>query len=147
MIILIAGSCISINYPFLEHNNNNYLAIMKHCRDAIDYINKNAGKWNIGPQKIGLSGSSAGALITELIKGPGSYIEFVLDIKSAGKYKLGVDFRLNIKGKFKVSIADVIVNKLQATSEAKMIEIGCLDGKKLKPGQLIWDMSNFNFPV
>ena len=57
-------SCISVNYPFLKHTNNDYLAIMKHCRDAIDYIKKNATKWNIDPKKIGVSGISAGALIT-----------------------------------------------------------------------------------
>jgi len=58
-------SCITVNYPFLKHTNNNYFAIMKHCEDSIDFIKKNAKKWNIDTKKIAVSGCSAGALISE----------------------------------------------------------------------------------
>jgi acetyl esterase/lipase len=58
-------SVISVNYPFLKHTNNDHRAIMKHCKGAIDLIKKNAKKWNIDTKRIGVSGCSAGALISE----------------------------------------------------------------------------------
>ncbi|WDE96469.1 alpha/beta hydrolase [Lentisphaera profundi] len=58
-------SCVSVNYPFLKHTNMDYMAIMKHCQDSIEFIKTNSEKWNIDPKKIAASGSSAGALITE----------------------------------------------------------------------------------
>ena len=60
-------SCASVNYPFLKHKNNNYLAIMKECEDAVEFIRKNARKWNVDVDRIASSGTSAGALITEWI--------------------------------------------------------------------------------
>ena len=38
---------------------------MKHCKDSIDFIKKNAKKWNIDTKRIAVSGCSAGALISE----------------------------------------------------------------------------------
>ena len=60
-------SCISVNYPFLAHTNNNYLAIMKHCEDSLKFIKKNATKWGIDPKRISLAGCSAGALISQYL--------------------------------------------------------------------------------
>ena len=60
-------SCITVNYPFLQHVNNNHRKIMEHCDDAIKFIKKNASKWNIDTKKIAVAGSSAGALITQYL--------------------------------------------------------------------------------
>ena len=60
-------SCVSVNYPFLKHKNNNYLAIMKECENAVEFIRMNAKKWNIDIDRMASSGTSAGALITEWI--------------------------------------------------------------------------------
>ncbi len=59
-------SCISVNYPFLEHVGS-YDKIMKHCEDAIKFIKKNSSKWNIDTKKMACAGSSAGALITQYL--------------------------------------------------------------------------------
>ena len=66
-------SCITVNYPFLQHVDNNYSKIMEHCEDALKFIKKNASKWNIDTKKIAVAGSSAGALITQYLgyKGKG----------------------------------------------------------------------------
>jgi predicted esterase len=58
-------SCASVNYPFLKKHSHNYMTILKECEDAIDFILKNARKWNIDKKRIAASGVSAGALITE----------------------------------------------------------------------------------
>ena len=58
-------SCITVNYPFLKHTNNNYLAIMKHCEQSIEFIKKNSKEWNIEMSKIAVSGCSAGCLISQ----------------------------------------------------------------------------------
>gem|GEM_PF-293648 len=53
----------SANYPFLEHVNNNYFEILEHTAEAIKFLQANAGKYNIDPDRISVMGASAGALI------------------------------------------------------------------------------------
>ena len=53
----------SVNYPFLEHVNKNYFAILDHTAEAIKFLQANAGKYNIDPERISVMGVSAGALI------------------------------------------------------------------------------------
>ena len=60
-------SCISINYPFFEHTNNSHLEIFRHCENAVEYIKRNASFWNIDLNKMTLSGTSAGALISQYL--------------------------------------------------------------------------------
>ena len=60
-------SCISVNYPFLKHKKNDYLAIMGDCEKVVQFILSNSKAWNIDKTKIASSGISAGALITEWI--------------------------------------------------------------------------------
>ncbi len=58
-------SCITVNYPFLEDEGHTYITIMGECKKAIDLIAANEKKWNIDTKRIGVSGASAGALISE----------------------------------------------------------------------------------
>lgn len=60
-------SCISVNYPFMQHTNDDIQAIYRHCEDALDYIIRNAKEWNIDPKRISLAGASAGAAISQNI--------------------------------------------------------------------------------
>jgi len=53
----------SVNYPFLEHVNKNYFAILDHTAEAIKFLQANATKYNIDPKRISVMGVSAGALI------------------------------------------------------------------------------------
>ncbi|MEO2023253.1 MAG: alpha/beta hydrolase [Pirellulaceae bacterium] len=53
----------SVNYPFLEHVNKNYLEILNHTAEAIKFLQANAAKYNIDPKRISVMGASAGALI------------------------------------------------------------------------------------
>ena len=53
----------SVNYPFLEHVNKNYLEILEHTAEAIKFLQVNATKYNIDPKRISVMGASAGALI------------------------------------------------------------------------------------
>lgn len=57
-------SFVTVNYPFLEHTNNDYFAILKHTEEAIKFLHSKAKEWNIDPSRIAVSGSSAGALIS-----------------------------------------------------------------------------------
>ncbi len=70
-------SFASVNYPFLQHTNNDYLEIMKHCRKAMDFIVANAKKWNIDKTRIAVYGSSAGALIAEWLGCNTTYVSAV----------------------------------------------------------------------
>ena len=54
----------SVNYPFLVHVEKDYLKIMKHCGEAIRFLKENSAKYNFDPDRISVSGGSAGALIT-----------------------------------------------------------------------------------
>jgi acetyl esterase/lipase len=58
-------SCISVNYPFLQHTNDDLGKIVAHGEDALEFIVANATKWNIDPTRISLAGSSAGAMISQ----------------------------------------------------------------------------------
>ena len=53
----------SVNYPFLQNVNNNYFAILEHTSEAIKFLQANAEKYNIDPDRISVMGASAGALI------------------------------------------------------------------------------------
>jgi acetyl esterase/lipase len=57
----------SVNYPFLEHTRNSYSAILRHTEQAIRFLASKAKEWNIDPRRIAVSGSSAGALISEYL--------------------------------------------------------------------------------
>ena len=58
-------SCITVNYPFLKHTNNDYLAIMKECKVALNFIIGKKNAWNIDTDRIASVGCSAGTLITQ----------------------------------------------------------------------------------
>lgn len=58
-------SVASCNYPFLK--DQSYEQIMGHCARAIQFLRSKAKEWNIDPQRIGVAGASAGALISEWI--------------------------------------------------------------------------------
>ncbi len=53
----------SCNYPFLK--DASYEQIMGHCGRAIQFLRSKAKEWNIDPNRIGVAGASAGALISE----------------------------------------------------------------------------------
>jgi hypothetical protein len=55
----------SCNYPFLK--DASYEEIMVHCARAIQFLRSKAKEWSIDPQRIGVAGASAGALISEWI--------------------------------------------------------------------------------
>ena len=54
----------SVNYPFLVHVEKDYLKIMNHCAEAIRFLKENSAKYNLDPNRISVSGGSAGAIIT-----------------------------------------------------------------------------------
>src|SRR5258706_5904075 len=56
-------SVASCDYPFLK--DASYEQIMVHCARAIQFLRSKAKEWNIDPNKIGVAGASAGALISE----------------------------------------------------------------------------------
>ena len=57
-------SFASVNYPFIQQVDGNYSRILEHCAESILFIQKNARKFNIDPNRISVMGNSAGALIT-----------------------------------------------------------------------------------
>lgn len=62
------GVCFaSVNYPFLEHTGNNHGAILRHTEQAIKFLASRAKEWNIDRRRIAVSGTSAGALISEYL--------------------------------------------------------------------------------
>lgn len=54
----------SVNYPFVQHTDKDYFAILNHTSLAIRHLHENAGKYNIDPERISVMGASAGALIS-----------------------------------------------------------------------------------
>lgn len=58
-------SVASCNYPFLK--DQTYEQILGHCARAIQFLRSKAKDWNIDPNRIGVMGASAGALISEWI--------------------------------------------------------------------------------
>jgi acetyl esterase/lipase len=58
-------SVASCNYPFLK--DASYEQIMVHCARAVQFLRSKAKDWNVDPQRIGVAGASAGALISEWI--------------------------------------------------------------------------------
>ncbi len=54
----------SVNYPFVQQVDGNYLKILEHCAESILFLKKNAKKFNIDTDRISIMGNSAGALIT-----------------------------------------------------------------------------------
>jgi len=58
-------SVASCNYPFLK--DASYVQIMGHCARAVQFLRSKAKDWNIDPERIGVAGASAGALISEWI--------------------------------------------------------------------------------
>ena len=55
----------SVNYPFLK--DAGYLAILRHCGEAIRFLRGKAETWNIDTERIAVAGSSAGCLIAEYL--------------------------------------------------------------------------------
>ena len=68
-------SVASCNYPFLK--DQTYEQIMVHCARAIQFLRSKAKEWNIDPDRIGVAGASAGALISE-------WIGYHADLANAG---------------------------------------------------------------
>ena len=62
-------SFVSCNYPLLgkQVGAKDYLKIMSSCLKAVEYIKSQYKDWNVDPEKVSLSGGSAGALIIEYL--------------------------------------------------------------------------------
>lgn len=88
--------------------------------------------------------SGGRAICARLKKGAKSYIEFVVDVKTPGKYQLGADVQLNHNGAFKLAIADVINDEVQASAKASMTEVGRFDSEQLKDGVVNLGQINVN---
>jgi predicted esterase len=134
-------SCITVNYPFLQHTNNNHMAIMKHCKDAIDFIKKNAKKWNIDTKRIGVSGCSAGALVTEWL----GYTTRDVSAMSAYLQPMGTEYFVlrNIKRSsppLMIYQASAANDKLHHPKYAKMVKDAC--DKKKAPCELYGSQKN-----
>lgn len=56
-------SVASCNYPFVK--DATYEEIMHHCARAVQFVRSKEKDWRIDPTRIGVAGSSAGALISE----------------------------------------------------------------------------------
>ena len=56
-------SVASANYPFLK--DASYQQIMVHCGRAVQFLRSKAKEWNLDPNRVGVAGVSAGALISE----------------------------------------------------------------------------------
>ena len=56
-------SVASCNYPYLK--DASYEEIMHHCARAVQFLRSKGKEWNIDPNRIGVAGASAGALISE----------------------------------------------------------------------------------
>jgi acetyl esterase/lipase len=67
-------SCITVNYPLLQHTGNDYGAIMMESKKAIEFIRSNAEDWNIDKKRIGAAGCSAGTLTSEWLGVSTDYI-------------------------------------------------------------------------
>jgi len=82
-------SFASVNYPFLEHTNNDYKAILRHSAEAIKFLASKAKEWNIDPSRIAVSGTSAGALISE-------HLAYAMDLRIKAVFAImqpvGTDF-------------------------------------------------------
>ena len=57
-------SFASVNYPFVQQVDGNYSKILEHCSESIEFLKKQASKYNFDPERISVMGNSAGALIT-----------------------------------------------------------------------------------
>lgn len=57
---------VSCNYPFLD-DDNDHLAIARHCARAVQFVRSRAKEWNIDPEKVACCGVSAGALISQFL--------------------------------------------------------------------------------
>lgn len=55
-------SCISANYPFIDQMG--VPGICKESEKVVDLVLKMAEEWNIDPKRIGVSGCSAGSLVS-----------------------------------------------------------------------------------
>ncbi len=54
-------SCVSAGYPFSD--TLDIPSICKECEGVITFVRSKAKEWNIDPERIGVSGCSAGAII------------------------------------------------------------------------------------
>jgi acetyl esterase/lipase len=54
-------SCISVSYPFSDELD--IPSICKECEGVIKFVQSKVEDWNIDPNRIGVSGCSAGAII------------------------------------------------------------------------------------
>ena len=57
-------SFASVNYPFVEQVQGNYLKILEHCAGSVEFLKKHASNYNLDPDFFSIMGNSAGALIT-----------------------------------------------------------------------------------
>jgi len=82
-------SFASVNYPFLEHTHNDYMAILRHSAESIKFLASKAKEWNIDPSRIAVSGTSAGALI-------GEHLAYAADLRIKAVFAImqpvGTDF-------------------------------------------------------
>jgi predicted esterase len=62
-------SVAAVNYPFLQHTNNDYIEIMKNGERAVQFLKGNAREWNIDVKRVAAAGSSAGAILSEWLGG------------------------------------------------------------------------------
>ena len=52
-------SFASVNYPFVQQVDGNYAKILEHCTESIQFLKKNAKKFNIDINRISVMGNSA----------------------------------------------------------------------------------------
>ena len=119
-------SCISVNYPFLKHTNNNYGEILRHCEDSLKFIKKNADKWNIDTKRMSAAGTSAGALISQHLGFKGS------DLNAIGAFMQPMGTEYFVLPNIKKSSPPILIYQQNPLSDkvhhpkfAKMVKAAC----------------------
>jgi hypothetical protein len=117
-------SCISANYPFIDQ-----MGVPEICKEServVDLVLKKAKEWNIDPKRIGVSGCSAGSLISYWI---GIHRSKDISVVGATMQALGTE---TLVPKITRDLPPSIIfqphpdgNALHDTVNAKMIQEAC----------------------
>ena len=105
---------VAINYRIADGKSSDFQTELSDCRDAIKWVRRNAGKYNMNSQKIGLWGTSAGAhlsLICGYLPTDSTDVKFIIDYY--GPTNLNKLFYTSLSP-IGVTIAKSIVPKLYA---------------------------------
>ena len=119
-------SCISVNYPFLQHTDKNYGAIMAENKKAIEFIRSKAKKWNIDTSRLGAAGCSAGTLISEWLGVSTDYIS------ALGVFMQPIGTRLLVLPWLNANFPPIMIyhaspstDKVHGPQYAKMVKTAC----------------------